>query len=307
MYSYIVRRLLLAIPTILLISVITFWMGFLSPSDPVSIMLGEKAEPDLVAKVKHEYGLDLPPWTQYVNFLKNAAKGTFGPSLVFKGQTVGSQIRDGFPKSAAIAVFAILITTVIAIPFGIIAALWRDTWVDRLCMFLVVVGISVPSFVMAFFLMYLIGFKLKLVPIAGWGSWRHAILPIIILGIRPAAFITRLTRSSMLDVLGQDYVRTARAKGLAEKVVIAKHALRNALIPVVTTLGTVFSGLLTGSFFIEQIFSVPGIGRMSVTAIYLRDYPAIQAITLLVATIFVLMNLAVDVVYSVIDPRIRYH
>ena len=306
MYAYIARRLLLAIPTLLAISLVTFWMGYLSPSDPISIRLGEKADPEIVARVKHEYGLDLSPWQQYFNFIKNAASGSFGQSLVFTGQTVGQQIREGLPKSGIIAVFAIIVTTMVAIPAGILTALFRDTWIDRLTMFLVVLGISVPNFVMAFLFMYVIAFKMKLVPVAGWGQWTNAVLPIAILGIRPAAFVTRLTRSSMLDVLGQDYIRTARAKGLAERVVIFIHALRNALIPVVTTLGTIFGGLITGSFFIEQIFAVPGIGRMSVTAIYLRDYPAIQAITLLVATIFVLMNLLVDITYSLIDPRIKY-
>ena len=307
MRSYIARRLLMAIPTILIIGTLVFFMGHYAPADPVTAMLGDKGNPEDVARLKKELGLDLPVGQQYVNFLKNALQGSFGTSLVYRGQTVGAIIARGLPRSAGIAALAILLTTIVGIPMGVIAALYRDTWLDRLAMFMVLIGISVPHFVLAFVAMYVVGFQLKWLPIAGWGTPAHAVLPIIILGIRPAAFITRLTRSSMLEVLLQDYVRTARAKGLAERKILAKHALRNAVIPVVTALGTTFGRLITGSFFIESIFAVPGIGRMSVNAIYMRDYPAIQAITVLIATVFVLMNLVVDICYSAIDPRIRYH
>jgi ABC-type dipeptide/oligopeptide/nickel transport system permease component len=307
MRSYVIQRILLAIPTVLLIFTVVFLMGYFAPSDPVTIMLNEKGTPENIARLKRQYGLDLPLWQQYVNYLGKVLNGSLGESYAYPGQTVGAMIAQGLPRSAAIAVFAILLTTVIAVPFGIVAALWRNTWIDRVATLVVITGNSVPHFVMAFACMYVISYKLQLLPVAGWGTWRHAVLPVLILGARPAAFIMRLTRSSMLEVLNQDYIRTARAKGLAEMVVVAQHALKNALIPVITALATTFGALLTGSFFIEQIFAIPGIGRMSVTSINLRDYPAIQGVTILIATVFVTVNLLVDVLYCMIDPRIRYN
>ena len=304
--AYIARRLLIAIPTLIAVSLIVFMMAYLSPSDPVTIMLGEKANPELVQRLKHEYGLDRPAWAQYLDFVRKAGQGTFGLSFRYKGRTVSDIIGPGLPVSGSLALIAVTIMVTVGIPFGIAAALKRDTLIDRLCLFFTVVNISVPNFVMAFLFIYILALKLKWLPVAGWGTPKHYVMPGLILGLRATAFLTRLTRSSMLDVMRQDYIRTARAKGLAAKVVIARHALKNTLIPVVTVIGSAFGALITGSFIIEQIFAVPGIGRYSVQSVLQRDYPVVQATVLLIATVYVITNLVVDIIYTFIDPRIKY-
>jgi peptide/nickel transport system permease protein len=304
--AYTFRRLLALIPTLLVISAITFFMGFAAPGDPIQTMLGERAKPEQVALIRHEYGLDKPPIIQYGRYLLGVAKGDFGKSYAYQGRPVAEMVMESFKTSMKIGAIAALFSALFGMAFGIIAAINHNRWPDALSMFIAVVGVSVPGFVAAIALMYLFGVWLQILPAVGWGDPKNYVLPVIALGARSSAFIARITRSAMLDVLGQDYIRTAWAKGLPGRRVVLQHAVKNAMIPVLTVLGTTFGTLITGAYTIEYIFSIPGIGRISLDAIFQRDYPVIQASVLLVAATFVLVNLVVDVLYGSFDPRIRY-
>ncbi|MGC8783891.1 MAG: ABC transporter permease [Armatimonadota bacterium] len=305
MIRYILSRLLQAIPTLLLISFLTFLMGFLAPGDPIRMILGEHSDPQAVAQVRRELGLDQPWYVQYGRFVWNAVRGDFGISL-YNRRPVGDIIRESFPATATLAVLAILLAITVGVPAGIVAAVWHNRLPDRLSMTGVVLGISVPNFVLATLLILLVSVQLGWLPVAGWGAPEYLVLPVLVLAARPAASIARFTRTSMLEVLQQDYIRTARAKGVPEHVVILKHALPNALLPVVTVIGNAFGYLLTGSFIVETVFAVPGVGYKSIEAILRRDYPVIQATTLLFAFLFVVVNLGVDMLYTRLDPRVRF-
>lgn len=298
--------MLALVPTLLVISAITFFMGFLAPGDPVTVLVGEKGTPAQIAAIKREYGLDQPPLVQYGRFLAGLARGDLGKSYFYSGRPVAEMVMDGFWVSIQVGTLAMLFAATLGVAAGVVAAVWRNRWPDHLSMFFAIAGVSVPSFVEAIALMYLLGVWVNLLPVQGWGEPQHYILPVVVLGTRSAAFIARITRSAMLDVIGQDYVRTARAKGLAQPVVILKHGVRNAMIPVITVLGTTLGALITGTYIIETIFGVPGVGKVALDAIFQRDYPVIQVTTLLVATVFVGVNLVVDLLYAIVDPRIRY-
>lgn len=300
------RRVLALIPTLLVITAVTFFMGFLAPGDPITTLLGEHANPARVAILKAQYGLDKPPLVQFGRFVIGAIQGNFGTSYAYQGRAVGEMVLGGFKTSMQIGAIAALMAALIGMALGIIAAVYRNRWPDGVAMFFAVVGVSTPGFVEALALMYVFGVWLHVLPVLGWGEPKHYILPVIVLGTRSAAFIARITRSAMLDVLGQDYVRTARAKGLASQKVIIKHAVKNALIPVITVLGTTVGNLMTGTYIIETIFGIPGVGRVSLDAIFQRDYPVIQVSVMLVSAVFVGVNLIVDLLYGVVDPRIRY-
>jgi len=305
MVRYVLSRLLQAIPTLLLISFLTFIMGFLAPGDPIRMILGEHSDPQTVAQVRHELGLDQPWYVQYGRFVWSAVKGDFGISL-YNRRPVGDVIRESFPATATLAVLAILLAIAVGIPAGIIAAVFHNRLPDRLSMAGVVLGISVPNFVLATLLILLVSVRLGWLPVAGWGAPEYLVLPVLVLAARPSASIARFTRTSMLEVLQQDYIRTARAKGVPERAVILKHALPNALLPVVTVIGNAFGYLLTGSFIVETVFAVPGVGYKSIEAILRRDYPVIQATTLLFAFLFIVVNLFVDILYTRLDPRVRF-
>lgn len=302
---YVLSRLLQAIPTLLLISFLTFIMGFLAPGDPIRMILGEHSDPQTVAQVRHELGLDQPWYVQYRRFVWNAVRGDFGISL-YNRRPVGDMIRESFPATATLAVLAILLAIMVGIPAGIVAAVWHNRLPDRLSMAGVVIGISVPNFVLATLLILLVSVRLGWLPVAGWGAPEYMVLPVLVLAARPSASIARFTRTSMLEVLQQHYIRTARAKGVPEHLVILRHALPNALLPVVTVIGNAFGYLLTGSFIVETVFAVPGVGYKSIEAILRRDYPVIQATTLLFAFLFIVVNLVVDVLYTRLDPRVRF-
>ncbi|MBE3575310.1 MAG: ABC transporter permease [Firmicutes bacterium] len=306
MVRFILQRLAAAVPTLIAISLITFFMGYFAPGDPVSIMLGEKGTPAVIQRLKHEYGLDQPAWVQYGNYVWNALHGDLGKSYFYRDRPVSDIVGQGLPVSMKLALAAFAVQVVLGVGAGILAAVFKDSWIDRLSMLLAMVAVSVPSFVLALFLMIVVAVQLGWLPVAGWGQPAHYVLPAIVLGARSAAYTARLTRSSMLDVIRQDYIRTAFSKGVSRQRVILKHALRNAMIPVVTTLAISLGYLMTGSFIVETIFNIPGIGRSSIVSIFQRDYPVVQATTLLVAVIFVLMNLLVDMIYTWIDPRIQY-
>ncbi|GIV19522.1 MAG: glutathione ABC transporter permease [Armatimonadota bacterium] len=305
MTRYVASRLLQAIPTLLLISFLTFLMGLLAPGDPIRMILGEHSDPQAVAQVRRELGLDQPWYVQYGRFVWNALKGDFGISL-YNRRPVGDILQESFPATATLAVLAILLAIAVGIPAGIVAAVWHNRLPDRLSMVGVVLGISVPNFVLATLLILLVSVRLGWLPVAGWGAPEYLVLPVLVLAARPSASIARFTRTSMLEVLQQDYIRTARAKGVPERAVILKHALPNALLPVVTVIGNAFGYLLTGSFIVETVFAVPGVGYKSIEAILRRDYPVIQATTLLFAFLFIMVNLVVDILYTRLDPRVRF-
>lgn len=303
MGGYVVRRIVSMIITLFFVITLTFVMMHSIPGNPFT---GEKNLPPAIEKALMEkYNLDKPLSQQYVDYVSGVAKGDFGPSMKYNGRTVNDLIGDGFPVSAELGGLAILLIVILGIPLGVVAALKQGTWVDRTMIFFAIVGVTIPSFVLATLLIYVFGTKLKWLPTSRWVSWKSRIMPTIALGVSSIAYVARLTRSSMLEVINQDYIRTARAKGLSETVVVFKHALKNALIPVVTYLGPLTAAILTGSFIIEKIFAVPGMGRMFVESISNRDYTVIMGVTIFYSLILVLFIFIVDLIYGLIDPRIK--
>ncbi|MGQ9525574.1 MAG: ABC transporter permease [Armatimonadota bacterium] len=303
MVRFTLHRLALAVPTLLAISAITFFMGLLAPGDPVEIVLGQHADPAARARIRHELGLDRHPLVQYGAFLAGAVRGNLGVSYVTR-RPVTEILLEGFPNTALLAVAAMGIAVVGGVALGVAAAVSQGRWIDHVCVLSALSGVSVPTFVLGPLLILVLALKLRCLPVAGWGGPQHVVLPALVLAGRPAAVIARLTRAQMVEVLRQDYIRTARAKGLSEWQVITRHALRNALLPVVTVAGTSLGYLLSGSFVVESIFTVPGIGAASVESIFRRDYPVIQGTTLVMAAGFVVVNLLVDLLYARLDPRV---
>ena len=308
MYRYVIRRLLQLIPTLLGVAAITFIVMKATPGGPFdSAGLGKRASPEVVATLNAKYGLDQPLPVQFVRYIGHALKGDFGVSVQLQQDTpVSTIIMQGLGKTVILGLLALAVILAVAIPLGVIAALRQNRMADYVSLLIATGGASVPNFVLAILLVILFSVKLHMIPTQGWGTPKQAILPVITLAFTPMAFLTRITRSSMLDALNQEYVQTARAKGLHERSVVIRHMLRNALIPVATVAGPLTAGLLTGSFIIENVFSIPGIGRLYLEAIQQRDYPVIMATTLIYAVILMLANLLVDVLYGVIDPRVRY-
>ncbi|ANB57901.1 binding--dependent transport system inner membrane component family protein [Anoxybacillus sp. B7M1] len=303
MLRYIGRRLLYMLLSLFLIITATFFLMRAAPGGPFS---GEKKLPPEIEKNLNEYyGLDRPWYSQYFDYLVSVAKWDFGPSFKYKGQTVNDLISDGFPVSFFLGMEALLIAVSIGILLGIIAALNHNKWQDYGAMVFAVLGISVPSFIMASVLQYFLAIKLHLFPVARWESLQHTVLPALALAATPMAFIARLTRSSMLEVLSNDYIRTAKAKGLSRGQITVKHAIRNALLPVVTYLGPLSAGILTGSFVIEKIFGIPGLGSHFVLSISNRDYTVIMGVTVFYSILLLASVLLVDIAYGFIDPRIK--
>ena len=305
MLRYLGFRFFLSLPALLAVTAVTFFIGYFAPGDPVSDMLGPRATPALHARVSAEYGLDRPAWEQYGSFLSGLVRGDLGKSFRFRGRPVTEIISDGIRVTAHLAFFALLIAVVIGLPTGVIAALNRGRPLDYLSMTAALAVISIPTFVLGPVLILLLAVNLGWLPVGGWGEPVQLIMPAFVLGARPAGLLARMTRSSMLEVLNQDYIRTARAKGLRERTVIVRHALRNALLPSVTVMANSFGYLLTGSFIIETIFDIPGIGRIAIESVFRRDYPVIQATVLLMAVTFVVVNLVADLIYGLLDPRVR--
>jgi peptide/nickel transport system permease protein len=303
--NYVLRRLAVAVPTVLVLSALVFFLGLLAPADPVTIMLGQHADPASSARLRREFGLDQPAYIQYGRYLWNAVRyGDLGRSYVDRAP-VTRILAKLYPASLQLAGFAMLFAVVVGVPLGLLAAARRDSWADRLLVALSVIGLSVPSFVLGPVLILVFALQLGWFPVAFGGRPVDFVLPAIALGSRPASLIARMTRASMLEALRGDYVRTALAKGLRRRTVLLRHAFRNALIPILTVAGVSTGYLLTGSFVVETVFGIPGIGRLSILSIKNYDYPMIQAVTLLGAVGFVGINLAVDVLYGFIDPRIR--
>jgi len=304
MAQFILRRIGLAIPTLLVVTFLVFIAAHMAPSDPVENKLGEKATAEQRAQMRHHYGLDQPLLVQFVRYVGGILHGDFGESFKLE-KPVSELIAVKFPITAQLAITALLFSMVVGLPAGAAAAYFHNSWFDRSMMAFVVALVSVPSIVLGPLLILGIAVKLRLLPTSGWDSPAYTILPTIALGSRSAALVARFMRSSLLDVLRQDYIRTAIAKGLSRPMAVWKHGIKNALLPVLTILGTNFGALLTGSFVVETLFHVPGIGDISIESIRYRDYPVIQGMALLVAIIYVLVNLGVDLLYGAVDPRIR--
>ena len=305
MLSYTGKRLLQTIFVLLGISLITFVLLQEVPGDPVALMLEKRADPETIAKVRKELGLDLPYYVQYLNFIKGAIHLDFGTSYFTKEVVTDALIRC-FKVTVKLACMSFIFASVIGIPCGIFAAVKRGKGIDTVVMVLSIVGVSAPAFWVAIILQILFGLKLNVLPISGFDTPASYILPSLALGARYAGNIARITRTSMLEVLGQDYIRTAKAKGAMRWAVILKHALKNAMIPIVTLVGTDFGYMLTGSMLIEKVFSIPGIGKLAVDAMSNRDLPLLEGTVMYIAFVFVVVNLIVDVSYAFLDPRIRY-
>jgi peptide/nickel transport system permease protein len=308
MIAYLVRRLLWLPFLLIAISLITYALGLYGPGDPVQVMLGQRTNPEVVARLRHELGLDRPFFVQYADYLWKALHGDLGESFKYRGQPVARLIASRLWVSVQLNALVLAVGALAGVPLGVIAALKRGSWLDYIVVSGTVAGISLPTFVIAPMLMWLFAYRLRLLPTGGWEGLfsRRIIMPIIVLSSGYIAIFVRQTRAQMLEVIGQDYVRTARAKGLTEQMVIIGHALRNALIPLFTIFGLMVGGLVEGTFITETIFGIPGIGRLGFESFFARDYPVIMALTLLVALSFTLANLFVDLGYHFIDPRIRY-
>lgn len=303
MIKYILKRLGISVITIFIVITATFFLMRLMPGGPFD---GEKPlPPEIKASLEAKYGLDKSLGEQYSMYLKDLLKGDLGPSMKYKGREVQEIISYSFPASAKLGGVAVVISLTFGILLGIIAALKYNKWPDTICMVLATLGVTLPSFVIATLLMYVFGVKLSLVPITGLDSWKSYILPSIALAGYSIAFISRLARSKLLEVLKSDYIRTAKAKGVNGRRIMFKHALRNTLIPIVTYVGPLIAGILTGSFVVEKIFAIPGLGREFVTTITNRDYTTILGVTIFYSTLLILCNLIVDIMYVIIDPRIK--
>ena len=303
MAKYIVKRVFLAIFTLWIVATITFSLMFMVPGGP---FLAEKSpSPATLEALNKRYGLDQPKIVQYKNYMVNLLHGQMGESIKQRGKTVQDIISTGFKVSARIGGISILLAVAIGIPLGCIAALNRGKWLDSLIIVISTCGIAVPSFVVSTVLMVIFSIKLDLLPTYGLTTWKHYIMPVAALSFYPTSYISRLMRSSMLEVLGQDYMRTARAKGLSQGKSLFKHALRNAVLPVVTYLGPLVAYTLTGSLVVERIFTIPGIGEAFITSITGRDYTMIMGTTIFLAGLVIFMNLVVDIAYKIIDPRIQ--
>jgi peptide/nickel transport system permease protein len=305
MTSFILRRLLLAIPTLLGVLVVAFLLLYVAPGDPVMAMVGERADEETIARLRRELRLDDPLYKQFGHYVGGVARGDLGRSYI-TNRPIQRDIRERFPKTLQLAGAAMLLAAAVGITLGILSA-WRPGGViDRAALAIAYLGVSFPVFWVGLLLILLFAVTLQWLPPSGAGGWKYLILPALALGMRSIAFLARMTRSAMLDALGADFVRTARAKGLMERAVIGRHALRNALIPIITVLGLDFGSYLTGSILTETIFSWPGLGRYVVNAIARRDLPAIQGSVLFLSAVFVVVNLITDLAYAKADPRVSY-
>ncbi|MBY6053984.1 ABC transporter permease [Cytobacillus firmus] len=305
MSKYIVKRILSMIVTLIGVSFLVFLMMHLIPGDPVTYILGDFASEESIAELRSTLGLDQPLYIQYFDYIRNVLQGDLGTSYI-TGLTVGEEIYARFPITFQLAVYSLIIGSLFGILMGILAAVKQNTIFDQLAMVISLIGISAPGFWIALFLIWIFSYQLNLFPISGYEGFHSLILPSITLGLGSAGNIARMTRSSMLEVIKQDFMRTAQAKGLALINMIFQHALQNAMIPVITLIGLQFGFLLAGAVVIETVFSLPGLGSFSIEAISKRDLPTVQGLVLFMAFLFIITNLIVDLVYSMVDPRIKY-
>jgi len=306
--KFVVGRVLGLVPVLLGVTVFVFAMVWLAPGDPLLALVGESAQgidPQALEALRRAYGLDRPLPLQYLEYVGNLLRGDLGQSIR-SGQPVTFEILERFPATLLLAGSGMAIAVLIGLTLGVLAAVYRRTWIDYVAVVVALAGVSIPVFWSGLVLMQVFALRLEMLPASGYGTFRHLILPASAIGFASAAFIARLTRASMIETLRQDYVRTAQAKGLSRARVDLKHALRNALLPTVTVMGLQFGSLLGGAVLTETVFAWPGVGRLIVDAIQTRDLPLVQGAVLFVATLFILVNLTVDISYALLNPRIRY-
>lgn len=303
MTKFLLKKIIILLVSLFMVATLTFALMQMIPGDPFT---QEKAVPEEILKAMYRhYGLDQPWYVQYWRYIKGLATFDLGPSFKYQGRTVSEIIREGFPVSMTLGLEALLLSIFSGIGLGCIASLKHLKWQDHFTMVIAVLGISVPSFILATFLQYFFAMKLDLLPVARWGSFDHSILPAIALAALPTAFIARLTRSNMVEIMQQDYIQTAQSKGLNSFQIVFRHCLRNALLPIVTYLGPLTTAILTGSFAVEKIFGIPGLGQWFVMSITNRDYTVIMGTTVFYSAILMLSVFLVDVLYCFIDPRIQ--
>ncbi|HWW46254.1 MAG TPA: ABC transporter permease [Xanthobacteraceae bacterium] len=313
MMLYIARRILAAIPVMGVVALFVFLLLRLTPGDPAAIIAGDMATPEQLERIRTTLGLNEPIYTQFFTWIGRLLQGDLGVSLI-SNVPVATMIASRIEPTISIAISTIIVAIVIAVPLGVVAAWHHGTWIDRCVMGLSVLGFSVPVFVVGYILIQIFAIELRWLPVQGFRSisrgfgpfFERALLPTLALSFIYIALIARMTRASMLDVLGEDYVRTARAKGIRESAVMLRHALRNAAVPVITVIGTGFALLISGVVVTESVFNLPGIGRLTVDAVLARDYPVIQGVILLTSGLYVAINLLIDIAYTFLDPRIRY-
>jgi len=312
-FAYVIRRLLATIPVMGVVAIFVFSLLYITPGDPAAVIAGDIATAEDIARIHHQLGLDEPFLWRFGGWLWGVLRGDLGISI-FTNLPVAQLIGQRLEPTLALTTTALVVTVIFAIPLGVIAAWKVGTWIDRGVMIFAVIGFSLPAFVLAYLLILAFSIELDWLPVQGYVSIRegfapfieHLILPSIALGLIYGALIARITRASMLEVLSQDYIRTAQAKGLANEAVLVRHALKNAAVPIVTVIGIGIALLISGVIVTETVFAIPGIGRLTVDAILRRDYPIIQGVILLFSAAYVLVNLAVDISYTLLDPRVRY-
>jgi ABC-type dipeptide/oligopeptide/nickel transport system permease component len=309
MYRFLLARVMGLIFVLFSVTFLTFIFGYFAPGDPIRLMMGTHFDPVLYQSLRHEYGLDVPWWQQYFNFVANALHGTFGLSFHYQEREAWDVLKVGLPYSIELGLEAFAVTLIIGIPAGIIAALRANTYVDTSISTIMLLLYSFPdlAIIIGFqvIMVWLYQHNLPYLPVAGWDSWQSRIGPVLITGTTGVGYFSRLTKTSLLEVLGQDYVRTARSKGLFEHIVISRHALRNALLPLVTVIGPSLAFIVTGVFLTEQLFNIPGVSSITLDAIFQQDFPILQATTVLTCTSVVIFNMLTDIAYAIVDPRIR--
>ena len=311
--SYLIRRVLLAIPAMIIVSIVVFLLLYITPGDPAAMILGTQATPEQLEGLRHEMGLDQPAYVQLARWMERLVHGDLGESI-FLNRPVTQAILERVEPTVFLTLLATIFAVSLGLPLGIISAVRRGTWFDFGAMLIGMLGISMPAFWVGLILILLFAVQLEWLPVAGykmiaegnvWESLRYLILPAITLGFGQGAFLARMTRSTMLEVLHEDYVRTARAKGITERATIIGHALRNVLVPLVTVIGLTVAILMAGAVVVEIVFNIPGMGRLLVQAVLRRDYPLVQGTVLIIAIVYLVVNLTVDIIYGIIDPRIR--
>ncbi len=303
MSRFLLKRLLHGLAVLLTVATLTFAFMHIAPGGPFD--RERRLPPQVLANIAAKYHLDQPLASQYLHYLKSLMQGDLGPSYKYLDRTVMDIIISTLPISALLGVLALTLALFLSLPAGLLAAYFHNSWTDRCCLFFATLGISLPNFIMGALLIWIFSLQLGWFQAARWGSMASAVLPVITLGAAPAAYLTYLFRSTLMETLGEDFIRTARAKGLKETSILLKHALRNSLTPIITVMGPLLAALVTGSFIVEYVFAIPGMGRFFITAVTDRDYPMIMGVTLVYSGLLVAANLIVDILYSIADPRVR--
>ena len=302
MSRYIIKRVAIAFFTLFVLATVTFFLIKILPGNP---FLNDRVPAEIQQRQREYYGLDKPVYVQYFNYMSNLVKGDLGTSLKFFGRKITTVIADTFPISATLGLLSVLFGELVGMLFGILSAQFRNKWPDYVLMMVAILGVALPSMVIGPLLRYIVGVKLGWLPVVGWGTWRHTVMPVFVLSLGRIASVTRSMRASMLGVTTQDYIKTARSKGLSPRKIVMRHQLKNSMIPIVTGLGPSIAAIIMGSFVVEQIFAIPGLGKHFVNAVTSLDYPMVMGLTIFYGAFLVTMTLLVDIAYGLLDPRIR--